>query len=86
VLGAAEIMVEVLAGEDAFVRIVGEDRHAGTIVETDHLLGFRYAGTSADAADLLARLIHGGVRVASFAPRKEGLEDLFLKVGAKELS
>jgi len=86
VLGAAEMMVEVLAGEDAFLRIVGEDRNASAVVVTDHLLGFRYAGTSADAADLLARLIDGGVRVASFAPRKEGLEDLFLKVGAKELS
>ena len=86
VLGAAEMLVEVLDGDDAFHRIVREDRMASNITVRDHLFVFRYGGTTAEAADLLARLIHAGVRVASFAPRKEGLEDLFLKVGAKEVS
>jgi ABC-2 type transport system ATP-binding protein len=46
----------------------------------------RYQGNLEEAADLLARLVHAGVRVASFAPRKDNLEELFLKVGAKALS
>ena len=86
VLGAAEIVVEVLAGRDAFHRIVRADRQASEITERDGMLAFRYAGTPDDSADLLARLVNGGVRVAAFAARKEGLEDLFLKVGARELS
>ncbi len=45
-----------------------------------------YRGTEEDAAGLLARLVGAGVRVSSFSRRKEGLEDLFLKVGARELS
>ena len=86
VLGAAEMMVEVLGSADAFFRIVTEDPLAASILQKDNVYGFRYAGTSDEAAVLLAKLIHAGVRVASFAPRKEGLEDLFLKIGAKELS
>ena len=31
-------------------------------------------------------LVHGGVRVASFERRRDNLEELFLKVGSKELS
>ena len=86
VLGAAEIIVEVLSGDDAFHRIVRADRQASEITDRDGMYAFRYAGTADDSADLLARLVNGGVRVAAFAPRKEGLEDLFLKVGAKEVS
>ena len=62
------------------------DRQASEITERDGMFAFRYAGTPDDSADLLARLVNGGVRVAAFAARKEGLEDLFLKVGARELS
>ena len=46
----------------------------------------RYRGDAGQASDLLAALVRGGVRVASFAKRREGLEELFLKVGARELS
>ena len=37
-------------------------------------------------SDLLARLVGAGVRVASFARKQAGLEEVFLKVGARELS
>jgi ABC-2 type transport system ATP-binding protein len=86
VLGAAEIIVEVLSGDDAFHRIVRADRLASEITDREGMYAFRYAGTPDESADLLARLVNGGVRVAAFAARKEGLEDLFLKVGARELS
>jgi len=39
-----------------------------------------------DVADLLSGLCASGFRVVSFAPRRVGLEDLFLKVGAREVS
>ena len=38
------------------------------------------------AADLLTEICAAGFKVASFAPRREGLEELFLKVGAREVS
>jgi ABC-2 type transport system ATP-binding protein len=37
-------------------------------------------------AELLARLCESGFRITSFSPRREGLEELFLKVGAREVS
>ncbi len=86
VLGAAAVFVEVLGTAEAFLRIVGEDPLAGEITQVNGLYSFRYAGGPDEAAELLASLIRAEVRVASFAPKKEGLEDLFLKVGAKELS
>jgi ABC-2 type transport system ATP-binding protein len=42
--------------------------------------------TPDQAADLLAEICAAGFKVASFAPRREGLEELFLKVGAREVS
>ena len=45
-----------------------------------------YRGDSEQSSDFLEALVRGGVRVASFGKRREGLEELFLKVGAKELS
>ena len=86
VLGAAEILVEVRGPADAFLKLVAEDPSAAEVQPRGKGYGFRYAGSPDDAADLLAKLVSGGVRVASFAPRREGLEDLFLKIGAKELS
>jgi ABC-2 type transport system ATP-binding protein len=47
---------------------------------------FKFDGGPDAASDLLTSLVHAWVRVASFAPKREGLEDVFLKVGAKEVS
>ena len=52
----------------------------------DGSFAFRYRGGDEEASDLLAALIRGGVRVSSFARRREGLEEVFLKVGARELA
>ncbi len=86
VLGAAQILVEIVSGEEAFHRVLVETREATEIQKIGDVHAFRYAGTREQAADLLAQLIAAGVRISGFATRKEGLEDLFLKVGAKELS
>ena len=45
-----------------------------------------FDGSASDAADLLARLVAAGVRVSSFAPAKKSLEEVFLGVGAVDLS
>lgn len=82
------LLIELLSANDEedFQRIMRDDALVGAIERAG--IGWRvhYRGTREQASALLAGLIGGGVRVASFAPHKEGLEELFLKIGAKELS
>ena len=87
IMGDATLAVEILDGLDAFLHLVDEDPHAGPVAVLDgNVREFRYRGDAAAAADLLGRLVAAGVRVVSFSRRKDNLEELFLKVGAKELS
>ena len=70
-----------------FLRVVESDGRAGLVERKNGTaFEFRFDGGPDAAADLLATLVREGVRVSSFAPRRDGLEDLFLKVGAKEVS
>jgi ABC-2 type transport system ATP-binding protein len=86
VMGEAILDIEVLDAVEAFYAIVADDPLADAIEARDSTYSFRYRGDVQQASELLTRLVSGGVRIASFARRKEGLEELFLKVGAKELS
>jgi ABC-2 type transport system ATP-binding protein len=86
ILGEAVLAVEVLGDAEALVRIVGDDPRAGPIERRGDALEFLFRGDAEEASDLLAALVRGGVRVASFSRRRDNLEELFLKVGARELS
>jgi ABC-2 type transport system ATP-binding protein len=87
VLGAGVLHVELLGPADEFLRIVAADpRVSGPAEPRDGGFDVLFRGDRGAAGDLLAALVRGGVRVTSFAPRRSGLEELFLKVGAKELS
>ncbi len=88
IMGAAvyELVTVDATQRDQVVRLLADDPLTGPVEGVDGSLAFPFAGGPEQASDLLAALIAGGVRVASFAPRREGLEGLFLKVGAKELS
>ena len=46
---------------------------------------FTYEGEPQEVSDLLAHLVAAGVPIIGYG-RKEGLEEVFLKVGARELS
>jgi ABC-2 type transport system ATP-binding protein len=85
-MGGTMLAVDVLGPTEEFLRIVSSDQHSGPIEKKDGSFAFRYQGSREQAAELLARLVQSGVKVASFAPRKEGLEELFIMLGAKELS
>ena len=86
-MGAATMSVEVLDGVDTFLRVVGEDNRASAVERLNgSTFEFRYNADASATADLLTSLISNGVKVAAFAPRREGLEELFLAVGAKEVS
>ncbi len=86
IMGDSTLAVEVLGETEAFLRILAEDDRASPAVPKGNTFEFRFRGGPAEASELLCRLVGGGVRVASFARRKENLEELFLTVGARELS
>ncbi len=87
IMGDSLLSVEVLSGVEQFEWIVGADDRAGAIERrNDHIYEFRYRGDAEAASELLARLVGQGVRISGFARRRDNLEDLFLKVGSKELS
>jgi ABC-2 type transport system ATP-binding protein len=80
------LLVEVVSGEEVFAQLVAA-RGKGEAVHTGGpTWEVPFDGDRDSAADLLAEAVSRGVRIASFAPRKDTLEDLFLQVGAKEVS
>ncbi len=86
IMGDSVLSVEVLGAVEVFERIIADDPRAGPVQRVGNAMEFRYRGDADAASELLARLVGSGVRVASFARRKDNLEELFLKVGARELS
>ena len=86
VMGGAVVVIEVLGDAAALESIVASDPLAGPLERAGGTFAIRYGGGDLEASDLLAALVRGGVRVSSFARRREGLEEVFLKVGARELA
>jgi ABC-2 type transport system ATP-binding protein len=87
VMGDSLVSVEVLSDLELFHWIIGADDRAGPIERRGrNTYEFRFRGDAEAASDLLAALVREGVRVAGFVRRRDHLEDLFLRVGSKELS
>jgi len=86
VMGDQLLSIEVLGGDDVLLAQVGGDDRAGPVTRTNNTFEFRFRGDALAASDLLAVLIRQGVRVAAFQRRRDNLEELFLKVGSKELA
>jgi ABC-2 type transport system ATP-binding protein len=86
IMGDSTLAVEVLGETETFLRILADDQRAGPAERKGDSFEFRFRGGSEEASELLCHLVTAGVRVASFARRKENLEELFLTVGARELS
>jgi ABC-2 type transport system ATP-binding protein len=86
VMGHTLVAVEVLGEVELLHAVVGADPRAGAIEQKNGAHEFRFDGDALAASKLLASLVHRGVPVASFVRRKDNLEDLFLKVGSRELS
>ena len=86
IMGDSALAIEILGDPEVCLKLLSRDPRAGTIQHENGSLIFRYRGGPEEASELLARLVSAGVRVVSFARRKDNLEELFLKVGARELS
>ncbi len=86
IMGDALIAVEILEGVETFHEVLSADDRAGPAQRNRDALEFRFRGDAAAASELLAVLVKRDVRVASFSRRRDNLEELFLKLGSKELS
>ncbi len=86
VMGKSLLVIELVAGENVFRRVLGEHRLAGQIEKRGDSFEVPFDGDREAASDLLTLLVQSGVRVAAFHRKRESLEDVFLQVGAKELS
>lgn len=86
VLGKAEIELEVLEDSPACLQVLAGNHRVGTTRQQGTQYFFPFDGGPEEACELLTVLITTGVRVTSFRRKKEDLEEVFLKVGAKEVS
>ncbi len=87
VMGGTVFAVEVLEGHEVFHNVLGGNTKAGPVERKNELIfEFRWTGDQRDASELLQALIQAEVRISAFGPKREGLEDVFLKVGAREVS
>ena len=75
-IGPASGVARLLEGNDVIT-----DRK-----QDDCRFEFEFDGNEDEVADLLARLVSEGVRVKSFHEHRHGVEDIFLQIGAKEVS
>jgi ABC-2 type transport system ATP-binding protein len=85
------VMREVTGGRVLEIRVPESDRPkaAEILAGVDHVRGVKligetlrvdYAGTLDDQSEVLLALIHGSVRVQSFAEQDTDLEDIFMRV------
>jgi len=86
IMGDSLLALEVLGEADVLLGIIAADDRAGRVERKENAYEFRFRGDAEAASDLLANLVRQGVRVCSFVRRRDNLEELFLKVGSKELS
>ncbi len=87
VMGDSYLSVEVLGEVELFEWVIGADDRAGAIEPRGkNIYEFRFRGDAEAASELLTKLVQQGVRIAGFSRRRDNLEELFLKVGSKELS
>jgi ABC-2 type transport system ATP-binding protein len=54
--------------------------------ESPGRIRFIFSGQESDVAGLLAKLVHSGVPVSGFYLKKADVEDIFMKIGARETS
>jgi ABC-2 type transport system ATP-binding protein len=85
------LLRDVLGGRVLEIRVPESDRpraqevlkevpHVRAVKPAGETLRVDYAGTLDDQSEVLLALIHGGVRVQSFAEQETDLEDIFLRV------
>ena len=83
---ATVLRLEVLGGLDALQRLLETHPKVRSHSLREGSVNVEFAGSAEDAADLLREVVLAGVRIKSFYEKRENLEDIFLKVGANQVS
>ena len=86
VLGTTLVRIEVVTGERALNQILDQHSQAGPADWRGRRCEFEFEGDDKEASELMAQLVKAGVRMSSFSRKRESLEEIFLQVGAKEVS
>lgn len=86
VLDQAIVDIEVVSGSDALLKVLARHGIDAEPDEAKQRFAIPFDGDDRAASDLLTELVNAGVRVSSFTRKRESLEDVFLQIGAKELS
>jgi ABC-2 type transport system ATP-binding protein len=86
VLGQAEVCLEILAGHAQCEKVLAADERVNSLRSQGNSFSFLLTGNEEDASDILAALVKADVRVVSFGRKKEDLEEVFMKIGAKEVA
>jgi ABC-2 type transport system ATP-binding protein len=80
------LIVEVVEVHEMAVTIAKAQPGVADAVATDHRIEVSFTGGEAEASDLLAALVRERVKVKAFYRHKLNVEDILLKVGAREVS
>ncbi len=86
VLGQSVVRIEVLDDPALCVQTLEAHAGVGAIRQDDHVVTCTVDGGPEEDSALLAALLAAGVRVVAFGRQKADLEEVFLKIGAREVS
>jgi ABC-2 type transport system ATP-binding protein len=78
--------VELLEPDPRVEMLVKKHPKVMSVTVAEKTIDFSIDGTDVDAHDILKGLIGEGVRVRTFTEQKMDLEDIFMRIGAKEVS
>ena len=84
--GGRRIVVELLEEAEAYLPGLSARQEISAAVAKGRRLEFSFAGEEREVATLLASLIGEGLPVRAFYEQRRGVEDVVLKVGAREVS
>ena len=80
------LVVQVLEGTDQALALIEGRDDTSEIARDEDTISFTFDGDPRAQAGLLADLIGAGVLVTGYEERKMDVEDVFMKVGAREIA
>ena len=83
---ARRCVLEAIGGPGRAAELLREDPRASGVVVEDGACVFEIEGGETDAAAILSDLVGAGIPVSSFHQRRQGVEDVLLKIGASRTS
>lgn len=86
VIGQVMLHIHVLDGVAPCTDVLAATPFISAVREEDGHFSMASTGTLDDESALLTALVSAGVRIAAFAREKEDLEDVFMRIGAREVS